>query len=112
MNWPKIEEIRKIKKISQRELATKADMSLSGYTSLIGNSDAKISTIENIAKALDVSPAIFWKDDQQNIVADPGTEYKKTCSECERMKGVIRRQEDHIELLMEECRSKKKVIHG
>ena len=65
MNIPeKIKQIRKAKKMSQQEVADKMEMHRVQYTRIeTGKTEPTISTLEKIAKALEVEMPDFFKDD-------------------------------------------------
>jgi transcriptional regulator with XRE-family HTH domain len=65
MNIPeKIKQIRKAKKMSQQEVADKMEMHRVQYTRIeTGKAEPTISTLEKIAKALDVEMSDFFKED-------------------------------------------------
>lgn len=64
----KIEKLRELKKISQKELAEKIGMTVSGYQQAFYKNEFKVSVLEKISKELDVPVSFFFDDaDSQNI---------------------------------------------
>jgi transcriptional regulator with XRE-family HTH domain len=113
MEYAKIEKLRLLRKISKTELCRMANITTPTYYDMLsGKSVPSVATIESLSRVLEVSPAIWWADKQVDIAAEPETEYQKKCSNCDQLKRQLLQQADHIELLMEECRKKKKVVHG
>lgn len=51
-----LEKQREAKSLSQKELANKAGMSLSGYTSMLKHKNPEIKTIEKLAEVLEIDP--------------------------------------------------------
>ncbi|MCK8622604.1 helix-turn-helix domain-containing protein [Prevotella sp. E13-27] len=60
-NFQIIRDLCEKKKISIRKLADMVDMKDGSIHNLINTGSTNTATLEAIAKALDVSPAIFWE---------------------------------------------------
>ena len=58
-----ITEIRKKRKITEKELADKINMSLTGFRQAMEKDDFKASTLLLISKALDISIGSFFEED-------------------------------------------------
>ncbi|MCF8219669.1 MAG: helix-turn-helix domain-containing protein [Bacteroidales bacterium] len=62
----KIEKIRKLKKISQTELAKNIGMTRTGYRNALKNNEFKASVLEKIAIELNTSITNFYVSDNKN----------------------------------------------
>jgi len=62
MNIKKLRDLMKIKKISQREISSKIGMTQSGFSSAVISGDFKVSTLERIAKVLEVPVGYFFDE--------------------------------------------------
>lgn len=64
-NTSKIEELRKLNKLSQRELSEKIDMTTKGFQLAVYNNDFKASVLDKIANVLGVSVSYFFEEDPE-----------------------------------------------
>ena len=75
----RITEIRKLKKITEKELSEGIGMSLTGFRQALSNDDFKIRTLQKIAQYLNVDISVFLKEAQiENL--------EQTSSECQNCK--------------------------
>ena len=65
-NTSKIEELRKLRKLSQRELAEKIDMTTKGFQLAVYNNDFKASVLAKIAGVLGVSVSYFFEEQTES----------------------------------------------
>jgi transcriptional regulator with XRE-family HTH domain len=93
MDTQRIENIRKLKKLTQAEFAESIDMSTFGYQKMIKSSDPKASTLEKIARiyAVDIS-ALFSKSSTISLSGDyagnNGKPLKNTPADQENCSGL------------------------
>jgi len=66
----KLEDLRKERKLTLDELATKSGFSLQGLYKAIKNDDFRISQLESLSKALDVDISYFFSNSEENFKAD------------------------------------------
>lgn len=87
-NFKIIKQLCKQKKISIQELAEKLGVTDAAIYDIIKRNSTSIPTMENIAKILDVSPAIFFTEEIPGIVNEPtqpyGNNYKDELIETQR----------------------------
>ena len=68
-----------------------------------------IDTLESIAKALGVSPVIFWTDETSNVAAEPDVKYG--CSHCadkERLIKILEKDNEALRSCIEKQINQKK----
>ena len=65
MEVSKLYKLMKIKKISQRELAKLTGINQTTISYILRGNDMKVSTLEKIAKALDVPISYFFDESQE-----------------------------------------------
>ncbi len=104
MNYNKIENIRKQKKVSQRDLCKIIGITTVGYSKMIREESIKVSTLEKIAKVLEVPVIYFFTDDvtPTNQVAEPSTPYgtNKLLEEIlNELKEQLKQKDDQIQFL-------------
>jgi transcriptional regulator with XRE-family HTH domain len=97
MDYHKIEKLRKLKGLTQSKLVALSGMSESGYHNMMDTQNTTVKTLEAISKTLEVSPAIFWKEDQ--IMEDPFAPYAK-CSKCPEKDTRIKELEESNKTLV------------
>lgn len=115
MEYYKIERLREKNKINKSDLCRLADISPMTYRRIInGKTIPMVNTLEAISKVLGVEPSYWWQKDaeKENILNESSIEYSKNCSNCKRLIKQIKQQQDHIDLLMEECNRKKNTSVG
>lgn len=62
----KITHIRKLRKITEKELSSGIGMSMTGFRQAMANDDFKVSTLFNIADFLKIDIQYFFKDSYTN----------------------------------------------
>lgn len=97
----KITYLRKLRKITEKELSTGIGMSMTGFRQAMANDDFKVSTIHNIAKVLKVDVLYFFQESasyDRNIssLAEPLTINQK-CEICRSKDEIIKQKEQTIE---------------
>ncbi|MBQ3831779.1 MAG: helix-turn-helix transcriptional regulator [Bacteroidales bacterium] len=58
----RITEIRKLKKITEKELSEKIGMSLTGFRQALANDDFKVRTLPKIAQCINVEISFLIKE--------------------------------------------------
>ena len=108
-----INKLRKEKKVSQRELANKIEMSFRGLQVALDKDDFKVSTLEKIAKALQVDISYFFNEGgnvaighgiKQSVggkdeIKELRAEIEKLSTEIKYLKEKVKDKEDLIEAL-------------
>ena len=115
MNYSEINRVREQKKIKIVDLCNKIGISKTAYYSTIkSKSSPSVKLLEAISKVLGVDTSYWWQKDieKENILNDNPIEYTTNCSNCKRLIKQIEQQQDHINLLMEECNRKKNTSVG
>ena len=105
MNYNKLENLRKLKKISQDVLAKEIGLTKNGYQLAIKNDTLKVKDLESIVSILGVSISYFFTDSQ---ISDTSV---TTCKNCEQIQKLVDSQNRHIERLeteLEGCRKQEK----
>lgn len=97
----KIEELRKIKKISQIELAEKIDITITGYQKNIYRDDMKLSVLKKIADVFEVNILTFFTDTNLNESANT-TKYKHLETENNNLKTELLKCREAVINLMQE----------
>jgi len=118
-NTSKIEELRKLKKLSQRELAEKIDMTTKGFQLAVYNNDFKASVLAKIAGVLGVSVSYFFEEQTEsksmnnvgnfknnNVISNSNS---STINAEKKDKGLEVKVED-LELQIEELESKNEYL--
>ena len=67
MNIKKIEDLMKVRDITKIALAEQCGLSRVSLDKALKGADIRVSTLEAIARALDVSPAVFFEDVHKSI---------------------------------------------
>ena len=70
MNYNKIEEILSARKIKLEEFFGLIGMTSSGYYTMLRNQTMKVKTLETIARTLNVSPTVFWDEEDKKVQGD------------------------------------------
>ncbi len=95
MNYNKLENIRKGKKITQKELAEKVGISESTYKKNIANENMTIAVLEKIAEILEVPVTEFFdKEDKLRTFNEPGGQYLTT----NELREVIKELRDQLRM--------------
>jgi len=81
----KITELRKLKKITEKELSEGIGMSLTGFRQALANDDFKISTLQKIAQCLKVDISVFLKEIELENLNNTDTE----CENCKIKDSII-----------------------
>lgn len=101
MNYNKIKDLARDKKISLKELASRVDISETGLHHSIRSKVMRIDVLEKIASVLDVNICVFFGDRQQN--SSDTIELKKQVAslndEIMKNEKYIKVLEEHIETL-------------
>ena len=74
----KITELRKKLKITEKELAEKVGMSLTGFRQAMAKDDFKVSTLTILAKILKAPVSYFFDETGRNVVSDNKVIYANT----------------------------------
>jgi transcriptional regulator with XRE-family HTH domain len=97
----KITYIRKIKKITEKELSNGIGMSMTGFRQAMSNNDFKVSTLQKIADYLKVDIKYFIDDtineisfNNNNVLEEPGITYRR--SEPLSQNDLLIKQKDDI----------------
>ncbi len=97
----KISQIRKIRKITEKELSAEIGMSMTGFRQAMANDDFKVSTLINIAKVLNVDIAYLVKPETQANYPDNKLVNEKTvpygsCDGCNQREELLRQKDEII----------------
>ena len=98
MDFNKLEHIRKLKKLSQEELAKSIGMTKNGYYLAIKNGDLKVSTLEKIAEELDVKINVFFEDEKEPAASynTKGGRVNISMNECQRECEQLRKENSEL----------------
>ena len=101
MNINNLKEVIRVKKKSQRELASDIGMTQSGLSQALASGDLKVSVLEKIANSLGVDVRIFFNDTESTpeIGTTEFERLKRLENENELLRKMIKDKEDLIELL-------------
>lgn len=66
----RITHIRKLRKITEKELSSAIGMSMTGFRQAMSNDDFKLSTLLNIAKILNVDISYFIKEESTDLIQE------------------------------------------
>lgn len=97
MNTKKLQQLVLDSKLTKVQIAEKCGFTRVTLDNALQGADVKISTIENLAKVLGVSPACFF-DDSNAIVDNEIDLYKK---EIERLQTLLNTQSKPARVLIE-----------
>jgi len=94
----KIANLRKLKKITEKEISENIGMSMTGFRQAMANDDFKVSTLQKIADYLKVDIIWFFtKDSDQDssdyVLNDPKESYK---TEVLIQKDLLLKQKDEL----------------
>lgn len=104
----RIKQIRTTKKLSQKEVITAIDMGAAQYSRIEnGKTDPSISTLEKIAKALGVTLAELFADEQQAI--DINSSDKTLMEKVKLIEGLDEEEQHTIFKILDAFVSKKKL---
>lgn len=109
MNTNRIIELYKKKLMTQETLAKKIGISKTALSQiLLGNSEPKMSTVEKIAKALDVQPSYLLDDDtkETNITNSNNTIHNSNG----KIQISIETKDKEIQMLKEQLKLKDEII--
>lgn len=88
----RITEIRKLKKITEKELSEKIGMSLTGFRQALANDDFKVRTLQKIAQCLNVDISVLLKEIEIESINDTTAE----CPNCKLKDDIIERKNQII----------------
>lgn len=80
VDYNRIEIKRKLLKLTQEELAKKANLTRVGYQKIIKKQSSTVETLELLSKALGMEMN-FWWEDESNYAMDNPTFYGKTAND-------------------------------
>ena len=98
----KINDLRKIKQISQRELSTKVGLSLTGLQKALEKNDFKTSTLVKIAEVLGVPVGYFFEEGDEPPVTQNfnSADISMLKNEIKMLKKIIEQKDQMIEKLL------------
>ena len=104
MDYSIIKKIADTKKMSIRSLCIKAKITEAGYYKMVSHRSMKIENLENIAKALKVSPGVFFglEDNYTTSIVSEETKKYNQCEKCKRYETSIDNQNMLIKKLTDE----------
>lgn len=97
----RITHIRKLRKITEKELSSAIGMSMTGFRQAMSNDDFKLSTLLNIAKILNVDITYFIKEEstdliQENKLVNDKSIYIGFCEKCNQKDEFIKQKDEII----------------
>lgn len=95
MNFNKIKDLAEKTNISITKLAELTGLTPAGIHQFVRNRNCKVEDLEKISRALGVSPACFWEDENKNIVNETIPAYSLSAQ---------------IEILKDQLKDKNKLI--
>lgn len=111
MDYNRIETRRKQLKLTQEELAKKANLTRVGYQKIIKKQSSTVDTLELISKALETDMSFWWTDVSSNAM-DNQTFYGTTANDIIRDllddKKRMREKLDELEYKLQQYEPKKK----
>ncbi len=94
MDFNKLEQLKKLKKISYEELSIQIGMSKNGLNKAVNNKEVKVSTLEKLANYFGV-PISYFFDSKAEIQNSNSI----SCHNCEQLQKLVDSQGRHIERL-------------
>ena len=75
MNYDRIKELAEKKYSQVSEFIAAAGIANATYYKMMEAKNTNVVTLEKISKALDVSPAYWWQDEEVSIASEPKAHY-------------------------------------
>ena len=102
MNYNRLKELCRAKKITQFELAQRTGLSKTAISAILtGKSDPQSSSLEKIANALGVHVSYFFDKVKKNDISEEVTFSQTHCISCEHNKKIIELLESQVADLKE-----------
>ena len=75
MNYDRIKELAEKKYSQVSEFIAKAGIANATYYKMMEVKNTNVVTLEKISRALNVSPAYWWQDEEVSVISDPKVHY-------------------------------------
>jgi DNA-binding Xre family transcriptional regulator len=75
MNYDRIKELAEKKYSQVSEFIAEAGIANATYYKMLEVKNTNVVTLEKISRALDVSPAYWWQDEEVSMVSEPKVHY-------------------------------------